>query len=608
MNNIFIKIRQSYGDMKLGSKFTLVLLLATTVPVLMMACFFYGKLYDMVVSYTIRQEQDTSAQTAPYIEELVQQIIDAHSGITDQEFFQTLFHQPVNSPFQMFLNSDSAQDFHDYAEELIASDMITGIQIYMDFPPQSVRLFNDELTKDYFSPLSKARGTYWYGIFQGTQQSSLYCPEFYLGGREKKEYGDLAYITSTTFYYQGSARQAYIAVYSSSEHLNEMLKDNLKLTGSVSYIINDRNAVVATSDSSLSGIYLLDYDTIENSFMSSNNFIERNILDTTVYAGFYNIKQPGWFMVTVLPSGPLITQSNTIMIQYILMYLGFLIFALFLAHSMSHSITNRISSVIHQMSKVRKGTLSPMSSPQYHDEIGDLIDTYNYMTRKMDQLMTEQAKAAEELRIAEFHTLQAQINPHFLYNTMDMINWLAQQGRTDEVSLAVQKLSRFYKLTLSRKQSISTIASEAEHVSIYLQIQNMRYHDSISFVCDIPDELMEYQIPKLTLQPIIENSVLHGILETPSKTGTIVLTGWLEDSDIVLLISDDGVGIPPEKLQTLLLENSYGITSASSGTNIAVYNTHRRLQILYGEKYGLKYSSEFGKGTDVELRIPAIRN
>ena len=608
MNNIFIKIRQSYGDMKLGSKFTLVLLLATTVPVLMMACLFYGKLYDMVVSYTIRQEQDTSAQTAPYIEELVQQIIDAHSGITDQEFFQTLFHQPVNSPFQMFLNSDSAQDFHDYAEELIASDMITGIQIYMDFPPQSVRLFNDELTKDYFSPLSKARGTYWYGIFQGTQQSSLYCPEFYLGGREKKEYGDLAYITSTTFYYQGSARQAYIAVYSSSEHLNEMLKDNLKLTGSVSYIINDRNAVVATSDSSLSGIYLLDYDTIENSFMSSNNFIERNILDTTVYAGFYNIKQPGWFMVTVLPSGPLITQSNTIMIQYILMYLGFLIFALFLAHSMSHSITNRISSVIHQMSKVRKGTLSPMSSPQYHDEIGDLIDTYNYMTRKMDQLMTEQAKAAEELRIAEFHTLQAQINPHFLYNTMDMINWLAQQGRTDEVSLAVQKLSRFYKLTLSRKQSISTIASEAEHVSIYLQIQNMRYHDSISFVCDIPDELMEYQIPKLTLQPIIENSVLHGILETPSKTGTIVLTGWMEDSDIVLLISDDGVGIPPEKLRTLLLENSYGITSASSGTNIAVYNTHRRLQILYGEKYGLKYSSEFGKGTDVELRIPAIRN
>ena len=609
MNNIIKKCRQSYGDMKLSYKFTLVLLLTATVPVVMMACFFYGKLYDMVVSYTIRQEQDASAQTSPYIEDLVQQIIDAHTGITDQEFFQTLFHQPVNSPFQMFLDSGSAQDFHDYAEELIDSDMITGIQIYMDFPPQSVRLFNDELTKDYFSPLSLARGTYWYGIFQGTQQSSLYCPEFYLGGREKKKYGDLAYITSTTFYYQGNARQAYIAVYSSSDHLNEMLKDNLKLDGSVSYIINDRDAVVATSDTSLSGIYLLDYDTIENSFMSSNNFIEREILDTTVYAGFYNIKQPGWFMVTVLPSGPLIKQSNMIMVQYILMYLAFLIFALLLSHYMSHSITNRISSVIHQMSKVRKGSLSPMNSPQYHDEIGDLIDTYNYKTRKMDQLMTDQAKAAEELRIAEFRTLQAQINPHFLYNTMDMINWLAQQGRTDEVSYAVQKLSRFYKLTLSRKQSISTIASETEHVSIYLQIQNMRFRDSITFICDIPDELMEYQIPKLTLQPIIENSVLHGILETSDKTGTIVLTGWLEDSDIVLLISDNGVGIPPEKLDTLLVEKTITeTTNAASGTNIAVYNTHRRLQILYGSDYGLSYTSNPGQGTEVEIRIPARKH
>lgn len=250
-----------------------------------------------------------------------------------------------------------------------------------------------------------------------------------------------------------------------------------------------------------------------------------------------------------------------------------------------------------------------MDSPEYHDEIGDLIDTYNYMTRKMDQLMTDQAKAAEELRIAEFRSLQAQINPHFLYNTMDMINWLAQQGRTDEVSRAVQSLSRFYKLTLSRKQSISTIYREAEHVSIYLQIQNMRYHDSITFVSDIPDELMEYQIPKLTLQPIIENSVLHGILETSDKTGTIVLTGWLEDSDIVLLISDNGVGIPPEKLDTLLVEKTITeTTNAASGTNIAVYNTHRRLQILYGSDYGLSYTSNPGQGTEVEIRIPARKH
>lgn len=547
MNHFFSKVRQNYGDMKLASKFTLVLMITVTVPVIMMACFFYGKLYDMVVSYTIRQEQDISAKTAPIVEDLVQQVIDAHDRITDQDFFQTLFHQPVNSPFRMFENTEEIQEFQEYTKSLISSGKISGLQIYMDFPT-SVRLFQDELTRDYFSPMSKAKGTYWYGIFQGTSVSSLFCPSFYLGDREKKSYGDMAYITSTTFYFQGHAYRAYIAAYTSSDNFTDLLKDNLTVDGSVSYIINDRNAIVASSDQSQSGIYLLDYDSIEDSFMSSNNFIERTILDTTVYAGFYNIKQPGWFMVTVLPAGPLITQSNMIMIQYILMYLAFLVLALILAHYMSRSITNRISSVIHQMSKVRKGSLSPMESPVYHDEIGDLIDTYNYMTRKMDQ-----AKAAEELRIAEFHSLQAQINPHFLYNTMDMINWLAQQGRTDDVSTAVQSLSRFYKLTL---------------------------------------------------QPLIENAVLHGILEKDDKTGTIVLTGWIEDTSIVLLISDDGVGIPSEKLSAILSGNG---NSTSGGTNIAVYNTHRRLQILYGPDYGLTYSSTPGSGTEVEIRIPAIR-
>lgn len=552
MNHFFSKVRQNYGDMKLASKFTLVLMITVTVPVIMMACFFYGKLYDMVVSYTIRQEQDISAKTAPIVEDLVQQVIDAHDRITDQDFFQTLFHQPVNSPFRMFENTKEIQEFQEYTKSLISSGKISGLQIYMDFPT-SVRLFQDELTRDYFSPMSKAKGTYWYGIFQGTSVSSLFCPSFYLGDREKKSYGDMAYITSTTFYFQGHAYRAYIAAYTSSDNFTDLLKDNLTVDGSVSYIINDRNAIVASSDQSQSGIYLLDYDSIEDSFMSSNNFIERTILDTTVYAGFYNIKQPGWFMVTVLPAGPLITQSNMIMVQYILMYLAFLVLALILAHYMSRSITNRISSVIHQMSKVRKGSLSPMESPVYHDEIGDLIDTYNYMTRKMDQLMADQAKAAEELRIAEFHSLQAQINPHFLYNTMDMINWLAQQGRTDDVSTAVQSLSRFYKLTL---------------------------------------------------QPLIENAVLHGILEKDDKTGTIVLTGWIEDTSIVLLISDDGVGIPSEKLSAILSGNG---NSTSGGTNIAVYNTHRRLQILYGPDYGLTYSSTPGSGTEVEIRIPAIR-
>lgn len=596
------KLRQSYGDLKLQTKITIVLMIAVTVPALMIAILFYGRFYNMVISDTIRQEQDASAQTAPLIENNIQKILDTYKQITELDFYKTLFHKPVNSPSQFFLAPAEAREFCEKTASLIDGNTITGLQIYMDFPSDSFSLFQDELTNDYFVPMSLAQGIYWYGIFQGTGNAELYCPPFYLGEREKNTFGDMAYITSTTFYYHGTAYPAYIALYSSTNHLTEVLKDNLTIKGSISYIINDREAIVASSDSSGAGVYYLDYAVIQDSFMASNGFIEREILGQKFYAGFYNIRHPGWFMVTVLPADALIHQGNLLMLQYILVYLGMLFLTFLMAHSLAHSVTNRLSSIISQMNQIRHGTPVPMDSPIYHDEVGDLIDTYNYMTRKMEQLMEDQRKSAEELRIAEFNSLQAQINPHFLYNTMDMINWMALQGQTSEISSAVQKLSRFYKLTLSRKNSISTIGDEEEHVSIYLQIQNMRYHDNISFISDIPDELTEYQIPKLTLQPVIENSVLHGILEKDSKSGTIVLTGWMEDQDVVLLISDDGVGIPPDKLSDIISGSGAG---SGKGTNIAVYNTHRRLQILYGSSYGLSYTSQQGQGTEVQIRLPA---
>lgn len=556
----------------------------------------------MVVSNTIRKEQEISSKTAPLIEETVSQVTDTYEELASLSFFKTIFHNPVSTPLGELTHTQDAEDFRKRVNEIADKDPVNAIRIYLQTPASQNSLFVSENTRDTFLPMSSARGTYWYGIFQGSHVTELFCPPFYLGTKERENCGDLAYIRKISINYYNNVYDAYVVLYYSSSAFEKILSDNLALSGSVSYIINDRNSTVASSNDSLSGIYWLDYESIQDAFMSSNNFVEQNILGETVYAGFYSITEPKWYMVTILPSQPLINQSNQIILQLLGIYLAILIFAIVLANFLARSITNRLSSVISQMKKVRQGPPVPMESPQAHDEIGDLIDTYNYMTRKMDELIQKQAKASEDLRIAEFNSLQAQINPHFLYNTMDMINWLALQGHTSEVSTAVQNLSRFYKLTLSRKKGISTIEREEEHVSIYISLQNMRYHDSIDFISDIPDELLEYQIPKLTLQPVIENAILHGILEKETKSGTIVLTGWLEDSDVVLLISDDGVGISPEKMPTILSGTGQ---SSSGGTNIAIYNTHRRLQILYGQKYGLTYTSTPGQGTEVQIRIPA---
>ena len=536
MKGILSGPQKWWADTGLQTKFTAALMTLILVPAVFVGVFFYSRLYDMVVADTIRKEQDISAKTAPLIENTVNSVLNAAQTVSSLSFYRMLFEEGLDMPFSTAAGSSQAEKFHEDITRILKNSILTGFQIYVDLPNEDSELFTGEYTKDIFarpSPMQRAlTGTV---FFRGPALPAFSALPFIWGSRNSILTETRRISAPTTSAITTALLKVYIACYYSSSSFENILKDNLALSGSVSYIVNERDNMVASSDASLSGIYWLDYNTIKSSFMSSNSFIEKRILGDRVYAGFYNINKTGWFLVTILPSAPLIQKSNEIIVQFALIYAGFLIVASILANILSHSITNRISSVIRQMKKVKEGPPVPMESPNQHDEVGDLIDTYNYMTRKMEQLMENQAKAAEDLRIAEFRSLQAQINPHFLYNTMDMRNRLAQQGRTSEISNAVQNLSRFYKLTLSRKESLSTIASEEEHVSIYIHIQNMRFHDSITFISDIPDELMEFSIPKLTLQPVVENSILHGIMEKPSKSGTIVLTGWREDGDIVLL-------------------------------------------------------------------------
>ncbi|MDO4518731.1 MAG: histidine kinase [Eubacteriales bacterium] len=594
-----------YSDMKLQSKFTIALVLIVFIPGIFIAILFLPRLYNMVISDTIRKEQDAASTTVPAIEQFIYDIVNTSASLTQEPFYEQLFFQPVNTPLTELLVSEDSKDFEKSIAHFVDSSELTAIHFYLDLPRESLQTDSGQNVSPLFSSIQDAR-TYWRGILHGNSGlKELHCPPSYLGEQERKSYGDHSYVRRTTLYYQGHAVDAYIVCYYSGSSLYSILQRNLLLEKSVSYILNRRNDVIISSDDTLTGTYLLDYKTVEESFMSSNNFVVRQILNNEVYAGFYSINEANWFMVTVLPSRPMIHQGNIIILQIFLIYIAILILAIFLANALSRSITNRISSVIRQMRKVREGPPIAMPRSTIHDEVGDLIDTYNYMTDKMTRLIESQAKAAEDLRIAEFKSLQAQINPHFLYNTMDMINWMAQQGRTEEISDVVQNLSRFYKLTLSKTNGISDIGNEVEHVTIYVRLQNMRYSDNIQLITDIPDELQIYQIPKLTLQPVIENAILHGILAKDSKSGTIVLTGWLEGNDVVLFISDNGVGIPKEKLDVILTGSG---NSFRGGNNIAVYNTHRRLQVLYGSNYGLHYSSQLGQGTEVEIRIPALRS
>lgn len=601
MKKLIKKIRFYYNNMMLQSKLLVTYLIIISIPMILVASFLSGKVYDMVVADTIRKQQEETAQTAPYIDQELDNLIQDYMKIKDHPFVSNIFASlSSNNSIISLCKSRYAEAFAGHVEQIIEEGNIDNVRFYIEFPDDNLR-FLERSYQDIIVPLSSLENTYWRGIFSGSNINELHCPSFYLSNNEIENLGDMAYITKHIFRAEDKTYTCYLAIYYSSDMYLDILEQTLPRKGSVSYLINDRDSIIATTNPALSSTYYLNYNTIQDAFMSSNNFLEKTVLGETIYAGMYNIKETKWYMVVVIPSTPLIQEGKNIMMGYFYIFFFTVLIALLLAILVSRSITKRIALVTKQMALVRTGPPTPLEVSTEKDEIGDLIDTYNYMCVEMNQLMEERERAAEELRISEFKSLQAQINPHFLYNTMEMIKWMAVDGRTSEIGNAVQNLSRFYKLTLSKKTTLSTIADEIEHISIYVHLLNMRFHDNIELVIDIPDELLDYEIPKLTLQPVVENAVLHGIREKSTKSGCIVVTGWIEKNKIELVISDDGVGIPKEKLEVIL----DGEGKSKTGNNIAIYNTHHRLQILYGVDFGLAYTSEVGKGTDVSIRIPA---
>lgn len=575
-------LKQEYDNLGIQTKFALCILIAILTPFVILGTMFGGRLYNMIASDTIRNEQAASIQAVPKIDSVLKGIEETYNKLAE------------------LMEIASGEEISREIAQLVEQGPASAIRIYVDLPKMD-SFFTERVSQDIFVPLSEIKGTYWYGIFQGTGVKALHCPPFYLGEREADKNGDCAYIVSASIRDRNHTYPCYVSIYYDSAVLEEIMQQTTVFKDSVSYIINERDAVIASTDDYLTGMYYISYEDISSNLMSSNNFLEQSVLGEKVYVSFNAIEKAEWFLVTVTPNTPLVNHTAMVLLQFVLICLLCITGVYCIAMWQARSISTRISQLVQQMAEGRKGTPVSMPAPTVHDEVGELIETYNYMTGRINELLEKQKETAEELRIAEFNSLQAQINPHFLYNTMDMIHWMARKGETAAISNAVQRLAKFYKLTLSHKSNFMSICEELEHVSTYVDLQNMRFKNAIDFVVDVPDELLHYNIPKLTFQPIVENAIIHGILEKEKKEGTIVITGWREGEDIILLVSDDGVGISREKLAGILTGQR---DCSAGGTNIAVYNIHKRLKLLYGENYGLCYSSVPGQGTEVRIKLP----
>lgn len=312
-----------------------------------------------------------------------------------------------------------------------------------------------------------------------------------------------------------------------------------------------------------------------------------------------NVSYSGWKIVGISYVDEIVTNKKYFNSFILIISLFGIVFEILASLFISAKISQPIKRLEKHMKRLENGDFDISVEVKGEDEVKRLSKAFNMMVARIKTLMEQIIKEQEEKRKSELKALQAQINPHFLYNTLDSIVWMNENRNYDGVTVMVAALAKLFRISLSKGNEMISIADEVEHARSYLIIQKIRYKDKFEYTIDVEPGLQSKRTLKLILQPIIENAIYHGISPLNEK-GIIKISVIAEENNILLQVSDNGYGIKPEILEGLLVQESISYYSGGVGLK----NVNERIKLCYGKNYGIEIKSEMDVGTKVNIRIP----
>lgn len=311
-----------------------------------------------------------------------------------------------------------------------------------------------------------------------------------------------------------------------------------------------------------------------------------------------------WKVIGIIPLREISADLLPIQKQMIKTLMIGIFISSILSFLLSYVIVHPIRATVLAMHRFSEGDFEVRLSEERKDEFGEMNRVFNETTRKIEELMHEVTNSKLLNKEMEFKALQAQINPHFLYNALDTVNWMAMKKGDTEICDMVSAISNLMRISIGNKQDIFSIRQELKYVKDYLYIQETRYRDRFQVYFAIDEKILDEKIPKLTIQPLVENAIVHSVEVSKGKT-VLNINGYIEQGNVVIEIKDDGVGMDRDTLLHLLDPPEGEEKDISvAHTGLGMYAVHQRLSHLYGEEYGLTADSEPGNGTCIKICIP----
>ncbi len=498
--------------------------------------------------------------------------------------------QSIKDP-SFVLTYDSKQEIN---KLLIDHPMITSFSLYG----------KDRLLYQYNAPMSFAELTQqtWFNMMEsaegrpvwsgpGENGSELSGNPVLIQARVIKDYYSLEDI-------------GYLVIYVKPDLLDQIFWEAATLKKGDILLVNKQGNIVFNKSGKSIG-QLTDFPFLQSNYTKEQDYYIDNYQGEKSLITFLPSHNSNWYLAAITPMNLISSESVSIRNIAIILSTMSLLSAILFDHFFVRRLVRSINSAVNGMKRVKQGIFMPITTPLLADDESDLlIDGFNRMSTQIheliEQVQTEQGRKKE----AEMQALMAQINPHFIYNSLESINSMAVLQGNKDISKMVISLGKLLRISISQNQELIPLQMEFEHVRHYMDIQKFRFEDKFSYLINIPETLKTYMTQKLIVQPIVENALYHAI-EQMEEPGVIEIEAHENGPDIIIIVKDNGPGFDLAKMMSLW-DNEVSIQKKYSDSGVGLKNVHERLNIRFGNPYGILVCSSPGFGSTICIRIPKI--